>query len=105
MHAQSLGEVAWGPAGARCGVGGAWSRGHVMDHLHDYRLLVLVIQHPAFQRFQAASSKHVSSTRRTPGVPINRTPISPPLIHTKSGIGPFFAAPAFASICKQPPGV
>ena len=38
-------------------------------------------------------------------VPANRTPISPPLIHTKSRIGPFFAVPAFASICRQPPGV
>jgi hypothetical protein len=36
---------------------------------------------------------------------INRTPISPPLIHTKSRIGPCFAAPALASICRQPPGV
>ena len=35
----------------------------------------------------------------------NRTPISPPLIHTKSRIGPFLAAPVFASICRQPPGV
>ena len=33
------------------------------------------------------------------------TPISPPPNRPKSRIGPFLAAPVFASICRQPPGV
>jgi hypothetical protein len=38
-------------------------------------------------------------------VSYTETPISPPPNRPKSRIGPFLAAPVFASICRQPPGV
>ena len=58
------------------------------------------IEHRRGAMLLAQHGRHALCVARTK-TSINRTPISPPPNRANSRIGPFFTAPAFASICRQ----